>query len=118
MFSSLKLKAEIADLKDQIKNLGASCDRLRSEKDIAVAKLNELKVREDSSKATPSIDFTKIRCFSVERNPNDGRRPITILGYNLLTDPDGTGPREWNLHCSAEHHESLVEQFNKQKKAK
>lgn len=118
MFSNLKLKVEISDLKDQIKDLEAQCNKLQLEKNQIQAELNELKVREDSSKATPSIDFTKIRCFSVERNPNDGRRPCTILGYNLLTDPDGTGPREWTLHCSVEHHESLVEQFNKQKKAK
>lgn len=109
-FGSIKHKIEISELKIQLNDALQQAENLRHQ-------LETLKVREVTANATPSVDFSKIRCFSVERNAANGY-PHTILGYNLPTDAENTNPREWSIYCSAEHHEKLVEEFNKQKKGK
>jgi predicted RNase H-like nuclease (RuvC/YqgF family) len=109
-FRSIKDKIEISDLKVKLEDANANVDRLK-------AQLLRLQTNEDTAKATASIDFNKIKCFSIERNESQ-YRPCTILGYNLLTDAENIGPREWTLYCSVEQHERLIEEFNKQKKGK
>jgi predicted RNase H-like nuclease (RuvC/YqgF family) len=101
-------KLEVSNLKVKLEDANANVERLKAE-------LLRVKSNEDTSKATMSIDFNKIKCFSVERNESYAGRPCTILGYNLLTDAENTGPREWTLYCSAEQHERIVDAFNKQK---
>ena len=105
MFFASRL--EISNLKVKLEDANANVERLK-------AQILRLQTNEDISKATASIDFNKIKCFSIERNESQ-YRPCTILGYNLLTDAENIGPREWTLYCSAEQHEKLVELFNKQK---
>ena len=100
-------KLEVSNLKVKLEDANANVERLK-------AQLLKLQNNEDISKATFSVDFSKIRCFSVERNES-GYKPCTILGYNLLTDAENIGPREWTFYCSVEQHEKLVEIFNKQK---
>jgi len=100
-------KLEVSNLKVKLEDANANVERLK-------AQLLKLQNNEDISKATFSVDFSKIRCFSVERNESC-YKPCTLLGYNLLTDAENIGPREWTLYCSAEQHEKLVEIFNKQK---
>jgi|694.fasta_scaffold152160_5 hypothetical protein len=105
MFFTSKL--EVSNLKVKLEDANANVERLKAE-------LLRVKNDEDTSKATVSIDFNKIKCFSVERN-DYGSRPCTVLGYNLPTDAENTGPREWTLYCSVEQHERIVDAFNKQK---
>jgi predicted RNase H-like nuclease (RuvC/YqgF family) len=100
-------KLEVSNLKVKLEDANANVERLKVE-------LLKMKTNEDTSKGTVPVDFSKIRCFSVERN-ECGHRPCTILGYNLLSDAENIGPREWTLYCSAEQHENLVEYFNEQK---
>lgn len=109
LFRSLTDKIAISELKVQLENANAEVKRLKDE-------LIRKTRYEETSNAIVSIDFNAIKCFSVERNQSNDGRPITILGYNLPTDAENTGPREWTLYCSSEQHEKLVEQFNKQKK--
>jgi predicted RNase H-like nuclease (RuvC/YqgF family) len=109
MFFNSRL--EISNLKVKLEDANANVERLKAE-------LLRLKNNEDTSKATVAIDFNKIKCFSIERNISSNCTPCTILGYNLLTDTENTGPREWTLYCSAEQHEKLVEEFNKKLKGK
>lgn len=110
-FRSIQDKITISDLKLKLQEANTNVERLKVE-------LLNSKTHEEVADATFAIDFNSIRCFSVERNVSNSGKPITILGYNLLTDGESIGPREWTLYCSAKQHETLVEQFNKQKKGK
>jgi hypothetical protein len=73
--------------------------------------------------ATPAIDFYQMRVVSIERVIKE----ITVDGhiFNIQTTivghvgyenkPDGIVEKkinEWMLHCSQEHHEKLVKDFN------
>jgi hypothetical protein len=100
-------RLEISNLKVKLEDANANVERLKAE-------LLRLKSNEDTSKGTASVDFRKIKCFSIERNESCDR-PCTILGYNLLTDAENIAPREWMLYCSVEQHERLVKEFNEQK---
>jgi predicted RNase H-like nuclease (RuvC/YqgF family) len=100
-------KLKISNLNVKLEEANANVEHLKAE-------LLRVKHNEDISKATASIDFDKIKCFSIERTMSRGV-PCTTLGYNLFTDTENTGPREWSLLCSYEQHENLVEIFNKQK---
>ena len=117
MFRYSNLKSKINEQAEEIKNLNEEVIRLEKALAVAHANLQELKDNEDTTIATPSLDFNAIRCFSIERQ-RDSYGVRTTIGYSLLHDSDNVGPREWNLYCSLAHHEKLVEQFNKQKKAK
>jgi len=105
-----KSQLEVSNLKVKLEDANANVERLKEE-------LNKIKTSEDISNATFSIDFSKIKCFSIERNYAN-HFPCTILGYNLPNDAENYSPREWTLYCSTEQHEKLVEEFNKQKKVK
>jgi hypothetical protein len=104
-------KIAISDLKVQLEDANANVERLKAE-------LLRKTRYEETANATVSIDFNAIKCFSVERNQSNNGTPITIIGYNLPTDAENAGPREWTLYCSSEQHERLVEEFNKQRKGK
>jgi uncharacterized coiled-coil protein SlyX len=73
------------------------------------------KINADALGSSFSFDFTAVKVFSIERNFSDNR-PVTIIGY-VLNDSD-TDPREWYLYCNQDHHEKLVDEFNKTKKSK
>ena len=55
-----------------------------------------------------SIDFEKMKPFSIERNRGDENRPVTIFGYFDKNED----PKEWYIYCSLERHNQLVEEFN------
>ena len=102
-------------------NLKCELEDLRNEKDRLRRANDEYKKRIDSefSSASFAIDWDTMNVFSVERNWSHGF-PTTILGYMLSEPVTHTEEqvtykdvvREWTLHCSAETHEKLVEEFN------
>jgi len=71
-----------------------------------------------------SFDFNdeNINVFSVERMempsiagvPNISER--TVIGYFIFDENGGTIIKEWNLYCSREDHNKLVEEFRAIKK--
>lgn len=77
---------------------------------------------ESMMKATPAVDFALMKAVSVERiiskyqvDGYDFSIGSTIIGYIAVGDVDGQF-REWTIHCSSEHHENLVKEFNAYKK--
>ena len=101
------LKVELEDLKKENARLVYANDVYRKT------------LEGEMSNASFSIDWDAMKVFSVERNWNNGI-PTTVLGYMLSEPAIHTEEkvtykdvvREWTLHCSAEKHEKLVEEFN------
>jgi len=82
---------------------------------------NAIKAR---AECPASFDFNdeNINVFSVERMempsiagvPNISER--TVIGYFIFDENGGTIIKEWNLYCSREDHNKLVEEFRAIKK--
>jgi hypothetical protein len=58
-----------------------------------------------------SVDWQRMRAFSIERNMKDGN-PCTIIGYLKLDKDNNDCVSEWFLYCNAETHRRLVAEFN------
>ena len=103
-----------SDLKVEFADLKSKCERLEFANDAYSKRLGG-----EMESASFAIDWDAMKVFSVERNWNNGF-PTTILGYMLSEPAIHTEEkvtykdvvREWTLHCSAEKHEKLVEEFN------
>lgn len=101
---------ELTQLRNTVIALRKENEALANTNKKLVSKAKDI---EDEIKAASSevmIDFTVIRCFSIERRQH-GYTGKTILGYNLLNDVENHGPREWILYCNEEQHQKLIDKF-------
>lgn len=94
---------EVAELRKKVSILTVDNDRL-------ISKIREIESQVDAAACEFVIDFTAIRCFSIERQEY-GYTGKTLLGYNLLNDAENHGPREWILYCNEEQHQKLIDKF-------
>lgn len=68
-------------------------------------------ITNDADKNAPfAFDFEKMNAVSVERFPADGDDiAYTIIGYN--SSKDSIELHDWNVYCSLEVHNKIVEEF-------
>lgn len=112
-------KSEITALNERIEKLEREVEYHKRLAEHATKEVTELQqaINDNARAATPSLDFDKMDAFSIERMRKDGM-PYTVIGYlkSLPEEPPDIG--EWVLHCSDEHHERLVREFNQYKSAR
>lgn len=113
----------ISELRGRITELEVALARANNSLTEANARLRE--IENETTKATPMIDFDTMRVFSIERNMTIDKKPCTIIGY-YMNDPvlssDGEmvvnrdEVKEWTLYCNEQRHEELVKKFIEWKK--
>lgn len=113
----------ISELRGRITELEVALARANNSLTEANAKLRE--IENETTKATPMIDFDTMRVFSIERNMTIDKKPCTIIGY-YMNDPvlssdgemvvDRDEVKEWPLYCNEQRHEELVKKFIEWKK--
>lgn len=113
----------ISELRGRITELEVALARANNSLTEANAKLRD--IENETTKATPMIDFDTMRVFSIERNVAIDKKPCTIIGY-YMNDPvlssDGEmvvnrdEVKEWTLYCNEQRHEELVKKFIEWKK--
>lgn len=110
-------------LRGRITELEVALARANNSLTEANAKLRD--IENETTKATPMIDFDTMRVFSIERNMTIDKKPCTIIGY-YMNDPvlssdgemvvDRDEVKEWTLYCNEQRHEELVKKFIEWKK--
>lgn len=107
-------KKEKEQYETQIHNFKRSIELRKEDKENLKLKLNNdnlnNKLYETASKCPMVIDWNIIKVFSVERTIMNGT-PITNIGYIL-----DSKILQWNLYCSEEIHNKLVNDFIEWKK--
>ena len=113
----------ISELRGRITELEVALARANNSLTEANAKLRD--IENETTKATPMIDFDTMRVFSIERNMTIDKKPCTIIGY-YMNDPvlssdgemvvDRDEVKEWTLYCNEQRHEELVKKFIEWKK--
>jgi hypothetical protein len=114
---SWEKKPDTSNLKVELENLKKENEKLTYANDAYKKRLDT-----EMANASVAIDWDAMKVFSVERMWENGL-PKTILGY-MLSEPvittEGENEqritykdivREWTLYCSAEKHETLIEEF-------
>ena len=78
--------------------------------------INQMKEQSDREvrDSAVSVDWHRMRAFSIERLLDGGKQIATVIGYLKpcpeKADTDMVG--EWWLYCNAETHDRLVAEFN------
>ena len=78
--------------------------------------INQIKEQSEQevSNSAVSVDWHRMRAFSIERMLDGGKQIATVIGY-LKPHPDREDADlvgEWWLYCNAETHDRLVAEFN------
>ena len=100
----------------KIKQLEAAL--LKRDEDIACLQKEIKQLKEQSEQevrdSAVSVDWHRMRAFSIERMLDGGKQIATVIGY-LKPHPDREDADlvgEWWLYCNAETHDRLVAEFN------
>ena len=97
---------EVKRLQREIDNLTTTVSHLESRIKAQNEALND-EVRSSEF----SVDWQRMRAFSIERMFSSDGLPVTVIGY-ILESNDKDPCRQWYLHCNDATHRRLVEEFN------
>ena len=114
MFGLFNNAVEMAELRKRVSAL-TDVNELLSRKNADLTNtMKSIETQVSAADCEFVIDFTAIRCFSIERQ-SYGHTGKTVLGYNLLTDSENRDAREWVLYCNEKQHQKLIDNFNRTK---